>query len=110
LGAERAKDVEQCVLDNADGQTAREVLDAGTVILGLLNRAVQEHGAAPAKVHRPVRKQTQAAKLLDVITQGLGKGLQKAAAAGRTGFVQEDVADGTIFDLEALHILGGGCR
>ena len=105
FGAGRADDLVQCVLDHADGQTGRDVLDAGTVLLGLLHRAVHEHGAAAAQVHRAVRKQTQGGKLLDVITQGLGEGLQKAAAAGRTGFVQEDVADGTILDLEALHIL-----
>ena len=35
----------------------------------------------------------------------LSEGLQKAAAAGRTGFVEEYVADRAVFDLEALHVL-----
>ena len=47
----------------------------------------------------------RAAKLLHVIAQGLGEGLQKAAAARGAGFVEEDVADGTVLDLEALHVL-----
>ena len=38
----------------------------------MLHRAVHEHGAAAAQVHRAVRKQTQGGKLLDIITQGLG--------------------------------------
>ena len=70
-----------------------------------LTRAVHKHGAAAAQIHGAVCKQAERGKLLDVIPQRLGKGLQKAAAAGRAGFVQEDVADGTILDLEALHIL-----
>ena len=100
-----ADDLVQCVLDHADGQTSRDVLDAGAVLLGLLDRAVHEHGAAAAQVHRAVCEQTQCGKLLDVIAQRLRKGLQKAAAAGGAGLVQEDVADGTILDLEALHVL-----
>ena len=95
----------QRVLDHADGQTCRDILDAGTVLLCLLDRAVHEHGAAAAQVHRAVCEQTQCGKLLDIVAQCLCKGLQKAAAAGGTGLVQEDVADGTILDLEALHVL-----
>ena len=95
----------QRVLDHADGQTCRDILDAGTVLLCLLDRAVHEHGAAAAQVHRAVCEQTQCGKLLDVVAQCLCKGLQKAAAAGGAGLVQEDVADGAILDLEALHVL-----
>ena len=50
-------------------------------------------------------KRPSAGELLDVVAQRLRKGLQKAAAAGGAGLVQEDVADGTVLDLEALHIL-----
>ena len=95
----------QRVLDHADGQACGDILDAGTVLLRLLDRAVHEHGAAAAQVHRAVCEQTQRGKLLDVVAQRLRKGLQKAAAAGGAGLVQEDVADGTILDLEALHVL-----
>ena len=95
----------QRVLDHADGQACGNILDAGAILLRLLDRAVHEHGAAAAQVHRAVCEQTQCGKLLDVVAQRLRKGLQKAAAAGGTGFVQEDVADGTILDLEALHVL-----
>ena len=95
----------QCILDHADGQACGDILDAGTVLLCLFDRAVHEHGAAAAQVHRAVCKQPQRGKLLDVVAQRLRKGLQKAAAAGGAGLVQEDVADGAILDLEALHVL-----
>ena len=95
----------QRVLDHADGQACGDILNAGTVLLCLLDRAVHEHGAAAAQVHRAVREQPQRSELLDIIAQCLCKGLQKAAAARGTGFVQEDVADRAILDLEALHVL-----
>ncbi len=84
---------------------ARDVLNGGAVLLGLLHAGVHKHGAAAAQVHGPVGKQAQGGKVLDVVAQRLGEGLQKAAAAGGAGFVQEDVADGTVLDLEALHVL-----
>ena len=100
-----ADDLVQCVLDHADGQACRDILDTGTVLLGLLDRAVHEHGAAAAQIHRTVCEQAKARKFLHIVAQCLCKGLQKAAAAGGAGFVQEDVTDGSILDLEALHIL-----
>src|SRR5699024_7373150 len=60
---------------------------------------------AAAQVHRTVGEQAQSGKLLDIVAQSLGKGLQEAAATGGTGLVEKDVADGTVLDLEALHIL-----
>ena len=73
FGAGRADDLVQCVLDHADGQTGGDILDAGTVLLCLLDRAVHEHGAAAAQVHRTVCEQTQRGKLLDVVAQRLRK-------------------------------------
>ena len=46
------------------------------------------------KVHGPLGEEAQLRKLLHVLAQGLGEGLQEAAAAGGAGLVQEDVADG----------------
>ena len=105
LGAGSPDDLVQRVLDHADGQAGADVLDAGAVLLGLLDRAVHKDGAAAAQVHRAVGEQAQRGKLLDVVAQRLGKGLQEAAAARRTGLVQKDVADGPVLDLEALHVL-----
>lgn len=93
------------IFDHTDGQTRRDILQAGAVFLCLLDRAVHKHRAAAAQIDRTICKQAQGSKLLDVIAQCLGKGLQKAAAAGGTSLVQKDIADGAILDLEALHIL-----
>ena len=105
LGAGCADDLVQRVLDHTDGQTGGNVLDGSAVLLGLLDRAVHKHGAAAAQIHGAVCEQAESGELLDIIAQCLSKGLQKAAAAGGAGLVQEDVADGTILDLEALHVL-----
>ena len=105
FGAGRTDDLVQCVLDDADGQARRDILDGRAVLLGLLDRAVHKDGAAAAQIHGAVGEEAEGRELLDVVAQCLRESLQKAAAAGRAGFVQEDVADGTIFDLEALHIL-----
>ena len=105
LGAGGADDLIQRILDDADGQARRDVLDGCAILLGLLDRAVHEHGAAAAEIHRTVSKKAEGRKLLDVVAQRLRKGLQKAAAAGGARLVQEDVADGTVLDLEALHVL-----
>ena len=105
LGAGRADDLVQRVLDDGDGQTGADIFNRGTVLLRLLDRRVHEHGAAAAKVNGLVGKQAQRGKLLDVVAQRLGERLQKAAAAGGAGFVQEDVADRTVLNFEALHVL-----
>ena len=81
FGAGCADDLVQCILDDTDGQTGRDVLDGCAVLLGLLHRAVHEDGAAAAQVHRAVGKQAQRGELLDIIAQRLREGLQKAAAA-----------------------------
>ena len=95
----------QCVLDHRDGQASADVFNGSAVLLGLLDTGVHEHRAAAAKVNGLIGKQAKGGKLLDIIAQCLGKGLQKAAAARGTGFVQEDIADGPVLDLKALHIL-----
>ena len=45
------------------------------------------------------------AEVGDVIAQGLGKGLDKGAAAGGAGLVEHDGVHGAVADLEALHVL-----
>ena len=93
------------VFHHRDGQSRGDVFHGGAVLLGLLHTGVHKHRAPAAQIHGPVRKQAQLRKVLHIVAQRLGEGLQKAAAAGRTGFVEENVADGAVFDLEALHVL-----
>src|SRR5699024_2081431 len=105
LGAGSPDDLVQGVFHHADGKAGGHVLNGSAVLLGLLDAAVHENGAAAAQVHGAVCKQTQCGKFFHIVAQSLGKGLQKAAAAGGTGFIEEDVADGSILNFEALHVL-----
>ena len=105
FGTGGADDLVQRVLDHRDGKTCADIFNRCTVLLRLLDRGIHKHGAAAAKVNGLVGKKTQRGKFLDVIAQRLCKGLQKAAAAGGTGFVEEDVADGAVLNFKALHIL-----
>ena len=50
-------------------------------------------------------KQAHFGKLGNVIAQCVGKGLQERTTAGRASLIQEDVVNGTIANLKALHIL-----
>ena len=93
------------VFHHGDGQTRGDVLYGCAVLLGLLHTGIHKHGAPAAQVHGAVGKQAQLCEVLHIVAQRLSEGLQKAAAAGRTGFVEENVADGAVFDLEALHVL-----
>ena len=100
-----ADDLVEGVLHHADGEARGDVLDAGPVLLGLLDAGVHEDGAAAAEIHGTVGKEAQLREVLHLVAQGMGEGLQEAAAAGGAGFVEEDVADGPLADLEALHVL-----
>ena len=93
------------VFHHGDGQSRGDVFHGGAVLLGLLHAGIHEHRTPAAQIHRPVGKQAQLREILHIVAQRLSEGLQKAAAAGRTGFVEENVADGAVFDLEALHVL-----
>ena len=105
LGAGGPDDLVDGVFHHGDGEARRDILHAGPVLLGLFDAGVHEDGAAASQVHRPVREEAQLGKVLHVVAQGLGEGLEKAAAAGGAGFIEEDVADGPVLDFEAFHIL-----
>ena len=105
LGGGGPDDLVDGVLHHGDGEAGGDVLDGGPVLLGLLDRGVHEHRAPAAQVYGPLGKEAQLGEFLHVIAQRLGEGLQKAAAAGGAGLVQENVADGPVLDLETLHVL-----
>ena len=50
-------------------------------------------------------KQAHFCKFGNVIAQCVGKGLQKRAAAGGTGLIEEDIVNGATPNLKALHVL-----
>ena len=93
------------VFHDGDGQAGGDVLHAGAVLLGLLDAGVHEHGAAGAQVHGLLGEQAQLGEGGNVIAQGLGKGLDKGAAAGGAGLVEHDGVHRAVADFKALHVL-----
>ena len=67
VGGSHTEHLVDGVFDDGDGQTRRNILYAGAVLLGLLDRGVHEHRAAAAQVHRMLGEQTQLCKVGDVI-------------------------------------------
>ncbi len=105
LGPAGPDDLVQCIFYHTDGEARRDILNGGPILLGLLHRGVHEHRAAAAQLHRGVAKQAQLGKVLHIPAQGLGKGLQEAAAARGAGLVEEDIAHRAILYAEAFHVL-----
>ena len=105
VGGTGADDLVDGVFDHADGKPGRDVLDRGAVALRLLDRGVHEHRAAAAEVHGRAGEEPLGGKLLDAHVHGLGKRLDKRAAARGTGLVEHDAVDGAMADAEALDVL-----
>ena len=87
LGAGGPDDLINGVFHHRDGQARRDILNAGPVLLGLLHAGVHKDRAAAPQVHGTVREEAQLGKLLHVVAQGLGEGLEETAAAGGTGLI-----------------------
>ena len=105
VGASGADDLIEHVFDNAHRKAGRDILDAGAILLRLLDRGIHKDSAAGAQVHRVLGKQSQAGKFLCGVAHRLGKGLDKGAAAGGACLVEHDRVDGVVFNLEALDVL-----
>ena len=105
LGGLHPEHLEQRVLDDAHGETRGDVRHVGAVFLSLLDGAVHEHRTAAAQIHGVAGEQTELREIRDRIAQRSRKGLDKAAAAGAAGFVQDDGIDGVVADGQAFHVL-----
>ena len=105
VGRGGPNDLVDGVFHDGDGETGRDILHAGPVLLGLLDRRVHKHGAAGAQIHRMGREEPQLGEIGDVVPQSLGEGLDKRAASGGAGLIEHDGVHGPIADLEALHVL-----
>ena len=77
FGAGRTDDLVQRVLDDADGQARRDILDGRAVLLGLLDRAVHKDGAAAAQIHGAVGEEAEGRELLDVVASACAKVCKK---------------------------------
>ena len=87
LGAGSADNLVQRVFYHTDGKAGGDVLNGSAVLLRLLDGRVHKHRAAAAQIDGAVGKQSKLGKLGHGFAHGLGKCLQKAAAAGGTRFI-----------------------
>ena len=98
-------DLVKGILDDGVGKSRRNILHRGALFLGLLDVGIHEHGAAGAKIDGIFGEQRFLGKALGAVAQGIGEVLNKGAAAGGTGFVQQNSVHAAVFQLDALHIL-----
>ena len=105
VGVVGADDLVEGVFHNADGKPGRDVLNAGALLLRLLDGRIHEDGAAAAEVDGMLGMEAELGKFCNVVAHGAGKRRDERAAAGGAGLVEEDRVDGAVFDLEALHVL-----
>ena len=93
------------IFHHADGQPGGDILHRGPILLGLFHRGIHKHGAPAAQVHGSIGQKAQLGKIGHRIAQGIGKGLKERAASRGTGFVEENVVNSAVSDLEALDVL-----
>ncbi len=86
-------------------QSGRDIANASSFFLGLLDPGVHKHGAAGSQIHGTLCCEGLCGKRFYSHIQRLSKSLQERSAARRTCFVQEHVFDDSIPDTHAFHIL-----
>ena len=98
-------DLVKGVFDDGVGKSCGNILHRRALFLRLLDVGIHEHGAAGAKVDGIFGKQRFLGKALGAVAQGIGEVLDKGAAAGGAGFVQQYGVHAAVFQLDALHVL-----
>ena len=98
-------DLVQGIFDDGVGKTRGDIGDGGSLLLGLLDVGIHEHRAPGTQVYRSLGKESLLGKALGGKAQRGSKVLNKRAAAGGTGLVQEDGVHRAVFQLDALHVL-----
>ena len=105
LGRSELNDFKQGVLNDRIRETGRDILHGRAFLLSLLYVRVHENGAAGAQIDRVFREQSFLREILHVVVERVCEVLDERTAAGRAGLVQHDAVDGSVFDLNALHVL-----
>ena len=105
MRAGAADDLVQRVFDDGDGKACGNIGYIRAVLLRLLDGGIHEHRAAGTQVHRLACGKAQLRKRGDVVAKGASERLQERSAAGGTGFIEEDIVDHAVADLEALDVL-----
>ena len=93
------------ILNNADSDARRNIRQRRPFFLGLFNPGVHEHRTTGAQIYRRFRILRLAGKFRRGHVQAFRKVLDKGTAAGTTSFVQRNLTDIAVLDLEAFHIL-----
>ena len=104
-GVGQLDDLVKGVLDDGVGKSRGNILHRGALFLRLLDVGIHEHGAAGAKIDGIFGEQRFLGKALGAVAQGIGEVLDKGAAAGGAGFVQQYGVHAAVFQLDALHVL-----
>ena len=104
-GVGQLDDLVKGVLDDGVGKSRGNILHRSTLFLRLLDVGIHEHGAAGAKIDGIFGEQRLFGKALGAVAQGIGEVLDKGAAAGGAGFVQQYGVHAAVFQLDALHVL-----
>ena len=93
------------ILNNADSDARRNIRQRRPFFLGLFNPGVHEHRTTGAQIYRRLRILRLAGKFRRGHVQTFRKVLDKGTAAGTASFVQRNLADIAVLDLETFHIL-----
>ena len=96
---------EKRVFNNRIRKTRGDVGDGRAFFLRLLDAAVHKYGTPASQVDGLFGEQRPFAELAHIHTHRARKIVEKAAAAGRAGFVQLNGNDGAVFHAKAFHIL-----
>ena len=93
------------VFDDGVGKTCGNIGNGGTLFLRLFHIGVHKHGAASAQINRILGKEGFFCKVLGSVVQRVGEILDKTAAAGGTGLVEQDGVYKTVAEFDTLHVL-----
>ena len=104
-GVGQLDDLVKGVFDDGVGKSCGNILHRRALFLRLLDVGIHEHGAAGAKIDGIFGEQRFLGKALGAVAQGIGEVLDKGAAAGGAGFVQQYGVHAAVFQLDALHVL-----
>ena len=105
VGAGRADNLVQRVLNDRKRKSGGDVLYRRAVLLSLLYGGVHKHRTSRAQIHRVLCENTLVREVLDRIAEGVGECLQKASAARGASLVEEKIVDSSVVYFEALNIL-----
>ena len=109
-GVGQLDDLVKGVFDDGVGKSRGNVLHRRALFLRLLDVGIHEHGAAGAKIDGIFGEQCFLGEALGAVAQGIGEVLDKGAAAGGAGFVQQYGVHAAVFQLDALHVLSANVQ